>query len=180
MGLNPETLARIRAAAINALPSTQSTISENQNVPSNSVQSIQSTQSQTSASGKAALSESVAALQAIASKPVQANGTKDSLGQGNPSAGTATQIRFQQVSDKILDLETAIKTAHPQMPVLLNEIWKTLITYPECVTLLSEEQIEEIVSGLEKQTDVDLANITVKSATKGKKSGPVSASDLGF
>jgi hypothetical protein len=166
VGLNSETLARIKA-----------------NVTSNSVQQQQQSNSklEASSSGKAALSESVAALQRIANSGISPAKAEQTNGQGSPEALDSKQIHYQQISDKILDLDTALKESHPKMPVLLNEIWKTLITYSEQVTLLTEDQIERIVAGLEKQVDVDLAAITVKSASKGtKKSGPVSASDLGF
>lgn len=82
------------------------------------------------------------------------------------SAGT---INYHQVSALIKDLDARIKTAHPQMPVLLQEVWNTLAKYPECVTLLAEDEMEVIVSGLEKQTSTDLAAITMKAATSGKK-----------
>ena len=95
------------------------------------------------------------------------------------SAGT---INFHQVSGLIIELDGTIKQSHPRMPTLLQDIWNTLEKYPECVTLLSEEEMEIVISGLEKVVDTDLAAITLKSATsggKGKKA-PVSAASLGF
>lgn len=96
------------------------------------------------------------------------------------SAGT---INFHQVSGLIQELEGTIKANHPRMPSLLQDIWGTLEKYPECVTLLSEEEMEIVISGLEKVVDTDLAAITLKSATsggKGKSKTPVSAASLGF
>ena len=67
------------------------------------------------------------------------------------------------------------------MPRLLQDIWTTLNKYPEQVTLLAEDEMEVIISGLEKLVDTDLAAITIKSATSSKKSKvPVSMVTLGF
>jgi hypothetical protein len=94
------------------------------------------------------------------------------------SAGT---IKFQEVSDKIATLHNQILSAHPRMPVLLKEIRDTLYSYPECNTLLTEDQMNTIIEGLEKLVDTDLAAITLKAASKGGKSkAPVSNASLGF
>ena len=95
------------------------------------------------------------------------------------SAGT---INFHQVSGLITELDGTIKANHPRMPGLLQDIWNTLEKYPECVTLLSEEEMEIVISGLEKVVDTDLAASTLKSATSGSKGkkAPVSAASLGF
>jgi len=110
----------------------------------------------------------LAALTVPATKPVE-------------SAGT---VNFHQVSGLISDLDGTIKQNHPRMPGLLQEIWNTLEKYPECVTLLSEEEMEIVISGLEKVVDTDLAAITLKSATsssgKSKSKTPVSNASLGF
>lgn len=190
MPLNPQILAKIRAASAamatkSAQEVTQTTEvkeTKEQNVQTSTV--IKQSQPEASSSGKSALTQSIAALQAASNKSASSTSSIQSIQQGSSTTGTngltATQIRFQQVSDSITELTTALLKAHPQMPVLLNSIWKTLITYPECVTLLSEEQVEQVVAGLEKHTDTDLAAITIKNATKAGKKGPVSAADLGF
>ncbi len=95
----------------------------------------------------------------------------------------ARTIKFQEVADRICSLREAIHGAHPKMPGLLQEIWSTLKSYPECVTLLEEDQMEIIISGLEKVVDTDLAGIALKSATSGKggkSKAPVSLDSLGF
>lgn len=93
----------------------------------------------------------------------------------------AKQIKYQEISDNIFALREAIHGAHPKMPGLLQEIWKTLQSYPEQVTLLEEDQMEIIISGLEKVVDTDLANITIKSATSGKKGkASITTASLGF
>ena len=94
------------------------------------------------------------------------------------SAGT---VSYHMVANNIASLDAAIKENHPSMPRLLQDIWATLNKYPEQVTLLSEDEIEIVVSGLEKLVDTDLAAITIKSATSTKKSKvPVTALTLGF
>ena len=160
MGLNLTRLASIKAAvektpAVSAIPAPVSASL----TPSNSSKD-------TVLVGLANLKSLQATIPAPqSSKPVE-------------SAGT---ISYQEVSDKIRDLDASIKATHPTMPKLLHDIWGTLQTYPECVTLLEESQIEIVISGLEKLVDTDLAAITLKSAVKGTKSKtPVSNAQLGF
>ena len=94
------------------------------------------------------------------------------------SAGT---ISYSLISSNIASLDAAIKSSHPSMSRLLQDIWTTLNQYPEQVTLLAEDEMEVIISGLEKLVDTDLAAITIKSATSAKKSKvPVSMVTLGF
>jgi len=124
---------------------------------------------------KAEVSAALASLEAVK----QRSAATVSVNTPVESAGT---INFHQVSGLITELDGTIKANHPRMPSLLQDIWITLEKYPECVTLLSEEEMEIVISGLEKVVDTDLAAITLKSATsggKGKKA-PVSAASLGF
>lgn len=93
-----------------------------------------------------------------------------------------SSIKYQEVSDKITELEQMLLANHPKMPTLLHEIWLTLKQYPECVVLLSEDQVEKVVAGLEKQVDTDLASISLQTATKGKKGSgkDLTNASLGF
>lgn len=79
---------------------------------------------------------------------------------------------YEQLQEKVISLDTAIKSRHPTMPALLQEIWRTLKAQPENVTLMTEEEIGIIVSGLQVQTNVSLA----QSMTKGSKSAAVTKS----
>lgn len=63
----------------------------------------------------------------------------------------------QQLQEKVASLKTALLDKHPQMPILLREIHSTLKKYPEQVTVLSEEEVAVIVSGLMKQTGTEFA-----------------------
>ena len=76
-----------------------------------------------------------------------------------------------QLTQKVEELKTALLSRHPSMPVLLQEIHKTLKQYPENVTLLKPEEISVIVNGLEQQTQTFLAaSIASKSKGGGSKS----------
>jgi len=67
---------------------------------------------------------------------------------------------------KIDSIESVMLTAHPRLPYLMREIHKILADDPAVVTLLSEEQIGEIVKGLAAHTNVELAASTIKKTTK--------------
>lgn len=67
------------------------------------------------------------------------------------------------IKEKVEDLKQKILAKHPLMPALLQEIHTAVLKNPEQVTLLSEEEIATIVSGLEVHTNTHLM---VASATK--------------
>jgi len=126
----------------------------------------------------ASILQTIAPAKDSASAPAN-QGSKDS--RSSQPTDDPKLIQYQEVSDRIASLRDAIHSDHPKMPGLLQEIWKTLHSYPEQVTLLEEDQMEIIISGLEKVVDTDLANIVLNTATKGKKSKtPVSMDSLGF
>lgn len=90
------------------------------------------------------------------------------------------QIEASALFDKIDELQTALLSSHPTMPILLREIHSTLKKQPDNVTLVSDEQINVIVSGLAKYANVSLA---VKTATKkpsAKSLAKISLEDLGL
>lgn len=68
--------------------------------------------------------------------------------------------------EKVAELSAALLERHPRMPTLLREIHTTLSKYPEQVTLMREEDIAIVVSGLKVQTGVEFAI----SATTAKPS----------
>jgi hypothetical protein len=69
-----------------------------------------------------------------------------------------------ELKEKVGQLSTAILEKHPKMPTLLREIHTTIRQYPEQVTLLTEEEISVIVSGLAVQTNVAFAQSATKPA----------------
>lgn len=69
-----------------------------------------------------------------------------------------------ELKEKVGQLANLILEKHPKMPTLLREIHTTIRTYPEQVTLLSEEDISVIVSGLAVQTNTAFAVSATKPA----------------
>ncbi len=78
---------------------------------------------------------------------------------------------------KVAEVQEALLAAHPRLPVLLQEIHRTLKADPTNVTLLSEEEIGILVSGLQKQTQVEIAT-TMTKAKAGKALKNIAADDL--
>ena len=76
---------------------------------------------------------------------------------------------------KGIPLDTAIKDRHPTMPTLLQEIWRALKAQPENVTLMTEEEIGVIVSGLQVQTNVSLAQNMSKQSKSAAATKSVAA-----
>jgi valyl-tRNA synthetase len=74
-----------------------------------------------------------------------------------------------QIKEKVLALDNALKTVHPQMPTLLREIWQSIKANPEQATLLEESEIAVIVSGLKKQTATEIATAALKTRSKAVK-----------
>lgn len=87
----------------------------------------------------------------------------------------------EQIKEKILNLETALKENNPRMAILLREIHTNLKNDPAIVTLMSEDEIAVIVSGLKSQTMTDIVTSQVKPSAAAKKAlSKVSTDDLGF
>jgi hypothetical protein len=75
---------------------------------------------------------------------------------------------LEQLQEKVSQVQAALLAAHPTLPILLAEIHKTLKTDPAQVTLLSEDEIGILVSGLEAQTKIEIMT-TMTTGTKGGK-----------
>lgn len=85
---------------------------------------------------------------------------------------------IEQLQEKVASVQAALLAAHPTLPILLAEIHKTLKNDPACVTLLTEDEIGILVSGLEAQTKVEIM-ATMSSGTKaGKALKKISADDI--
>lgn len=69
-----------------------------------------------------------------------------------------------ELREKVLALQQSILDRHPRMPTLLREIHTTLLKQPENVTLMTEEEIAIIVSGLKVQTGVEFASSAIKGS----------------
>lgn len=80
---------------------------------------------------------------------------------------------IEQLQEKVASLQSALLAQHPAMPGMLREIHTQLKADAELVTLLSEEEIGTIVSGLMRQTQTQIVTGTAAkaAATKKLKSG---------
>lgn len=67
---------------------------------------------------------------------------------------------------QIASLQEALLSSHPKLPTLLREIHTAIKNDPEQVTLLSEEEISVIVSGLSRQTQTELVASSASSKKK--------------
>lgn len=81
------------------------------------------------------------------------------------------------LQEKVGSLREMLLTAHPGMPVMLREIHQKLKQDPEIVTILSEEEIGIIVSGLKRQTQVQILAAVAKKGT-GKSLKKTTLADL--
>lgn len=84
---------------------------------------------------------------------------------------------------KVSELQNALLTLHPTMPVLLREIHNHLKKDPEIVTLMTEDEIGVVVNGLKRQTTTEIVTSISKSskgdvALKAAKKAGGSAVDL--
>ena len=77
-------------------------------------------------------------------------------------------LSSEEIKMKIAELQESILAANPRMPMLLREIHGILKTDPDNVTLLSEEDIGVIVSGLKKQTQTEIVAKTLNKKSKLK------------
>ncbi len=68
----------------------------------------------------------------------------------------SANMNLMEIQSTIQELEAALLSAHPEMPVLLRKIHSKLKEDPELVTLLSEEEIAQVINGLKVQTNVQL------------------------
>ena len=73
-----------------------------------------------------------------------------------------------ELQEKVASLSQALLSKHPQMPILLREIYQNLRTQPENVTILTEQEISVIVSGLSEQTKTEFASAVVKAPSAAK------------
>lgn len=77
-----------------------------------------------------------------------------------------TEFNLAEVQQTIQELQTALLSAHPEMPTLLRKIHTKLKQDPAVVTLLSEEEIAQIVTGLKHVTNTEITGTAKKPAAK--------------
>lgn len=74
---------------------------------------------------------------------------------------------LMEIQSTISELESALLNANPEMPTLLRKIHTKLKNDPALVTLLTEEEIANVINGLKVQTNVQLT--APKKTTSEKK-----------
>lgn len=84
---------------------------------------------------------------------------------------------LEQIQEKIITLGNMLEEDNPGFPTWLRDIHKQLKADEEIVTLLSEEEINTVVSGLSKQVKVVITESAVKAA-KGKSIKSMTVDDL--
>lgn len=77
---------------------------------------------------------------------------------------TEQLTKSQQLQEKISDLQAKLLANDSMMPVLLREIHTKLREDAEVVTLLTDEEIGVIVSGLSKQMGLAISAKAVKES----------------
>jgi len=88
-----------------------------------------------------------------------------------------------EIKSKLDELQAALLASHPTIPTLLRDIHRTLKAQPEQVTLLTDEELNIVVRGLEKQTNSYIAAAVTKatkSTTSRKTLSKATMDDLGF
>ncbi len=84
------------------------------------------------------------------------------------SPNNTSNIDGYLLHEKVMQLDVLIKAAHPVMPVMLKQIHDQLSKDPEQVTLLSEEEIGIIVSGLKRKMNTDITTTPAKKESVAK------------
>lgn len=89
------------------------------------------------------------------------------------------EMNLSLIQDNIKELQEALLTAHPEMPSLLRKIHTKLKQDPALVTLLTEDEIVQVINGLTVQTNVQFASPASKTAKAAKpKSAASRINDL--
>ena len=78
-------------------------------------------------------------------------------------------MNLMEIQTTIQELQEALLNAHPEMPSLLRKIHTKLKADPAIVTLLSEEEIAQVINGLKVQTNVSLISAKKPAAEKSDK-----------
>ena len=91
-----------------------------------------------------------------------------------------TQAIGFELKEKLAALQAAVLARHPTMPTLLQEIHRTLKAQPENVTLMTEDEIAIVVSGLMQQTNTVMVRATVSPSKAASASVKNKIAQLGL
>ena len=81
---------------------------------------------------------------------------------------------MSQLQQNMQQLEKALLTNDPQMPSYLKESHKVLISHPESVHLLEDEEIARLIDAAQKFTNTQIIAAIAKTASKRKGTGKLS------
>lgn len=82
-----------------------------------------------------------------------------------------------EIFSKLEELQQALITLHPSMPILLQKIHKQLKADPAIVTIMSEDDIAILFRALETHSNIKLLEVNVKKLPK-KKGSELTEDDL--
>jgi len=82
-----------------------------------------------------------------------------------------------EIFSKLAELEQALISLHPSMPILLQKIHKQLKADPAIVTIMGEDDIAILFRALETHTNTKLMEVNVKKLPK-KKGSELTEDDL--
>ena len=92
----------------------------------------------------------------------------------------SANMNLMEIQSTIQELQEALLSAHPEMPTLLRKIHTKLKADPELVTLLSEEEIAQVINGLKVHTNVQLTSSAKKTTGEKKPSAASRLKALGL
>lgn len=82
----------------------------------------------------------------------------------------------QELQDKLISLEEALESEIPSYAIHLRDIQKMIQADPNQVTILSDQEMSVIVSGLKKLRDVSF--VSSKKQTEKKKISSFTLEDI--
>lgn len=88
------------------------------------------------------------------------------------------EMNLSLIQDNIRELQEALLIAHPEMPSLLRKIHTKLKQDPALVTLLTEDEIVQVINGLTVQTNVQFASPNKAPKAAKPKSAASRINDL--
>lgn len=93
-------------------------------------------------------------------------------------AGKISPEVMQQLRMKLGEYTQALLAKDPDMPNHLRESHRLLVSYPETVHLLDDEEIGKLIEGQQKLMNTQIVSDAAKKKVSGKATARLSASDL--
>lgn len=86
----------------------------------------------------------------------------------------------EQITTRIGELEAALLSEHPQMPMYLKQIHQELLKHPELVHIMTNEQRALLIRALEKHTGASVFAALKPKKPSAKSMATASLSDFGI